>query len=710
MTELVRNGSFDAGLLNWVSDAQNAGTISTAVNPAGNTYLTGHLADTSGSNTVSQTFTIGEHVSNASVAFAYHLSNNIKTDDAFGLFIVQLANVATGESIALLVLDGVSGTRDENFSLDFTSSLNSLSAGTYSLIFTEQAYGSGADFDFTLDNVSINITTFSPAPVVVRVLDDTNYTDDNVTSDTTPSLTITGEAGGTVEVFRNGVSVGTVTDVGTPGEYTFNSALLADGNYTFTARLTLPGAPQSAASAPLAVTIDHIAPDAPTIVDVIGNTITITAETGSNIVLYNNGEYMGRAYETSTKGTFKFVLESSANGAVVYTGSATDLAGNVSELSIPFVVDTVPVITSNGGSDTATVHVAENISAVTTISATDANGNATLTYSIIGGEDRAKFEIDSSTGALSFVDAPDYEQPGSGAASNEYDVIVQASDGHLAAQQQLTVVVDDVASENVRGSVFNEILVASNDDSKMYGFAGNDTLRSGDGNDRLDGGIGTDTMMGGAGNDIYFVENAGDRIVETTDGGTDTAFTKVNLTLSDNIEQLTQQGRVALIGIGNALANRITGNSGANALYGLEGNDRIVGGSGDDRIYGGLGRDTLTGGTGSDQFVFEAPRTGDTTITSRDKITDFSHSQRDHIVLDQSFFTAFTSLGGISADAFYAAEGARSAHDATDRLIYNKTSGALYYDADGHGGAAAIYIATLSGHPELFSSDFLIVA
>lgn len=709
MTELVRNGGFDAGLLNWVSDPQNAGTISTKVGTSGNTFLVGHLGNTSGSNAVSQSFTVAEHISNASVAFTYHLSNNIPTDDAYGLFVVLLTNADTGESTALLVLDGISGTRDENFSLDFTSVLNDFSAGTYILSFSQQAYGSAADFDITLDNVSVNVTAFSPKPTVVRVVEDSNHTDDNITWDTTPALTIAGEAGGTMQVFRNGVSVGTATDADTPGEYTFQSALLADGDYEFTAKLTLPGAPQSEASAPLKVTIDHVAPDAPTIVGIEDGVITVTAEAGATIVLFNNGEYMGRAYETATKGTFEFVLESSSTDSVVYTGNATDVAGNVSAISEPFVVDTVPDITSNGGGDLATVHVAENTTAVTKVAATDANGS-TLTYSISGGSDHALFAINATSGALSFIDAPDFEARDSGADSNEYDVIVQVSDGRLIAQQQLTVVVDDVASETLRGTSGADRLNAANSHSVLNGLGGADVLTSGAGNDRLNGGTGTDTMTGGAGDDLYFVDNLADTVIETAATGIDVVYAKVDFTLGDNVEQLVLAGRSDITGTGNAMANRITGNGSANALYGLDGSDRLSGGNGDDTLFGGFGRDILAGGAGRDQFVFEARTQPGSTARNYDKISDFSHDQHDQIVLDKSFFTAFDAVGAISADAFHSGADVRSAQDESDHLIYNTSRGTLYYDVDGKGGTDAVLIAILGGRPALTADDFLIIA
>ena len=88
-----------------------------------------------------------------------------------------------------------------------------------------------------------------------------------------------------------------------------------------------------------------------------------------------------------------------------------------------------PVITSNGGGATASVNVAENSTAVTTVSADDPDAGATQTYSIVGGADAAKFEIDDTTGVLTFVTAPNFEAPTDVGGNNVYDVDVEVSDG-----------------------------------------------------------------------------------------------------------------------------------------------------------------------------------------------------------------------------------------------------------------------------------------
>jgi serralysin len=138
---------------------------------------------------------------------------------------------------------------------------------------------------------------------------------------------------------------------------------------------------------------------------------------------------------------------------------------------------------------------------------------------------------------------------------------------------------------------------------------------------------------------------------------------------------------------GTANADTLQGTTGNDTLQGLGGNDvlsgnagadKIDGGTGNDTIYGGAGADTLTGGSGYDYFVFDTALGG-----GIDTITDFSHTY-DTIRLDNDIFTAWTGTGTISYTEFYAGT---AAHDATDKIIYNKATGALYYDPDGTGAA-----------------------
>ena len=77
-------------------------------------------------------------------------------------------------------------------------------------------------------------------------------------------------------------------------------------------------------------------------------------------------------------------------------------------------VNEAPVITSDGGGDAAALTVDENTTAVTMVTATDVDASATQTFSISGGADQGAlfFSIDSSTGALAFVSAPNFRGAG----------------------------------------------------------------------------------------------------------------------------------------------------------------------------------------------------------------------------------------------------------------------------------------------------------
>ena len=103
---------------------------------------------------------------------------------------------------------------------------------------------------------------------------------------------------------------------------------------------------------------------------------------------------------------------------------------------------------------------------------------------------------------------------------------------------------------------------------------GNDVLLGSALDDALDGGSGSDTMTGGAGNDTYFVDNTGDKIVESASGGIDTVRTTLaSYSLGTGLENLVYTGASAFTGNGNSAANTIVGGSGADKLDGKGGTD-----------------------------------------------------------------------------------------------------------------------------------------
>jgi len=117
---------------------------------------------------------------------------------------------------------------------------------------------------------------------------------------------------------------------------------------------------------------------------------------------------------------------------------------------------------------------------------------------------------------------------------------------------------------------------------------------------------------------------------------------------------------------------------------------------------GGAGNDTLVGGDGNDRYVFDSALNASTNV---DRLSDFSVAD-DTVALDGAVFDALPA-GALASAAFFIGS---AAHDADDRLIYNATTGALFYDADGNGGAAtAVQFATLGSGLALTNNDFLVV-
>ena len=102
--------------------------------------------------------------------------------------------------------------------------------------------------------------------------------------------------------------------------------------------------------------------------------------------------------------------------------------------------DEIPTITS-----ASTASVAENVTTVMTCTATDPDSGDTITWSLSGGDDKALFQINSSSGLLEFKSAPDYETPLDVGTNNVYNVEVKATGtGGLAATQAIAVTVTEV--------------------------------------------------------------------------------------------------------------------------------------------------------------------------------------------------------------------------------------------------------------------------
>ena len=270
----------------------------------------------------------------------------------------------------------------------------------------------------------------------------------------------------------------------------------------------------------------------------------------------------------------------------------------------------------------------------------------------------------------------------SSAVSFSYSV----TDGNLSAAGSATLDITPLAGVTLTGTAKADILSGTAQDDTLNGLGSNDTLNGLAGNDTLNGGAGADKMVGGTGNDTYFVDSTGDVVTEALNEGTDTVHSTLSAyTLAVNVENLILDGSAAINGTGNTLANTLIGNSGNNVLV------------------GGAGNDSLTGGSGADVFRFETALSAATNV---DTIQDFIHGA-DAIQLENAIFTKLTKTGTLPT-ANFAASATAAPVDANDYILYNTTTGALYYDADGSGVGAAVQFAMLIGHPAVTAADFVV--
>ena len=205
---------------------------------------------------------------------------------------------------------------------------------------------------------------------------------------------------------------------------------------------------------------------------------------------------------------------------------------------------------------------------------------------IITGMGGADFLVGGAGNDTYYVDPSDFigEDVGGGD-----DTIVIATSYILREGNEIEALVAlnqaSLAQVDFTGNEFGQSLYGSAGVNNLNGGAGNDYLVGLGGNDFLIGGPGNDNMQGGAGNDLYYVEDAGDQIIENAGEGDDLAvcFASFALGSGQSVETLSaNEGSGAINLTGNALGQSIYGNSSDNVLTSGGGADYMAGGAGND--------------------------------------------------------------------------------------------------------------------------------
>ncbi|MEO3990874.1 BapA/Bap/LapF family large adhesin [Pseudocitrobacter cyperus] len=344
------------------------------------------------------------------------LLNNQSTDDTTPTL------SGTGEAGATITIrdnGNVIGTAlvGSDNSWSFTPS-TALTPGSHTLTATatDSAGNTGAvsgNFVLTVDLTPPN------APVITAAADDAgtikgSLISGQVTDDTRPTLSGTGEAGATITVYDNGTLLGS-TIVESGGTWSFTPPRdLTTGSHNLTATATDPAGNTGSASAPWNVMVDTTAPNAPIITTVTDNqgsvtgtlgigqptddttpTLSGTAEANATITLYDNGVAVGTT-QADGAGNWSMTTPALTEGSHTFTARATDAAGNTGSASAVTTVnvDLTPppaptdlVVNSTGNQVTghaeagSTVTILSSTGTVLGTGVADGLGNFTATIS-----------------------------------------------------------------------------------------------------------------------------------------------------------------------------------------------------------------------------------------------------------------------------------------------------------------------------------------
>ncbi len=261
----------------------------------------------------------------------------------------QLSGTAEAGSTVTIYDGGIAiGTAvvSSNGTWTFTPSVD-LSESTHQITVraTDAAGNTGpASPVFTL---TVDLTP--PAtPTAIVLTDDTGAIRGTITSGTPtdaskPILAGTGEPGGTITIYDNGVVVGTTT-VLPNGTWSIRpDGPLPDGAHSITVVETDAAGNQSAASAPINFTVDTTPPLAPgnLVVSNDGGSISGTAEPGSTVTIRDGNVILGTSVADS-EGNFTLTLTPPKLNGETLTANATDAAGNTGPATAAAAPDTTP--------------------------------------------------------------------------------------------------------------------------------------------------------------------------------------------------------------------------------------------------------------------------------------------------------------------------------------------------------------------------------
>jgi Ca2+-binding RTX toxin-like protein len=268
---------------------------------------------------------------------------------------------------------------------------------------------------------------------------------------------------------------------------------------------------------------------------------------------------------------------------------------------------------------------------------------------------------------------------------------------------------DATAADTFFGASAAERIIARNGADVVFGNGGNDTLEGGDGDDFLLPGADADSVIGGNGFDaVYYGDSATAVTIDLAVSAVNTGFALGDSFTSIEAFLLTEQGDL-MRGLDNPAAGDIMYGLGGNDwLEGRGGFDYLLGGDGADTLIGGFGYDLYTGGAGADLFIYNSGFEGGAFAGGGEIITDFQPGvDRIAFIAATSGFSSF-----IVGNNLFIQNGGPTGLQGTTTgatLIYDFSTGGLWFDSNGNQAGGLNYVASLLTAPVLTAADFIVI-
>jgi hypothetical protein len=369
------------------------------------------------------------------------------------------------------------GTDTTTFGGTWGLTTNALADGVYNL--TAEAVDPAGSISVRSSALNVTIDTTAPGAPTIDLnaaSDSGSSATDNITRNTTPTISGTAEANATITI-RDGAAVLGTTTANGAGAWSFTTGTLSPGAHNLTARATDVADNTGADSAVLAITIDTVAPNTPTVTgfsDDTGTpgdgitadtspTLTGTAESGVTAQILRDGSVVGTVTANGS-GAWSYTSPDLAPASYSFVARAVDAAGNTSgssdsfSLSIAQGVTGQPIVTGistdTGISDSDGITNDQSLR----ISGT-AENNATVEM-FLNGSKIGEAVASSSSGAWTFdytgttLDEGDYAITAIASASGKgpsvssavFDVIVD-----LTAPTEVPVVTNITQDTGIDG-------------------------------------------------------------------------------------------------------------------------------------------------------------------------------------------------------------------------------------------------------------------